>query len=94
MVDFDVISVDVDISSVTEQLEHKYHPAIRVLIRADRSSRWIQVNLDKFYIVNGVLKFYGILSRTVYLNHRTFYGESEVSGWFTPEHKDGGFTIF
>lgn len=93
MVEFDVRSVDVDISSVTEELEHKYHPAIRVLIRTDRSSRWVQLNLDKFYIVNNVLTFNGILSHTMYLNQQTFYGETEVIGWFAPEHKDGGLTI-
>ena len=93
MVEFDVRSVDVDISGVTEELEHKYHPAIRVLIRTNRSSRWIQLNLDKFYIVNNVLKFNGILSHTMYLNQQTFYAETEVIGWFAPEHKDGGLTI-
>ena len=93
MVEFDVKSVDVDIASVAEELEHKYHPAIRVLIRPDRSSRWVQLNLDKFYIVNNVLKFNGILSHTMYLNQQTFYAETEVIGWFAPEHKDGGLTI-
>lgn len=93
MVEFDVKSVDVDIASVAEELEQKHHPAIRVLIRTDRSSRWVQLNLDKFYIINNVLKFNGILSRTMYLDHQTFYSETEVIGWFAPEHKDGGLTI-
>lgn len=93
MVEFDVMSVNADIQSVAEELEHKHHPAIRVLIRTDRSSRWVQLNLDKFYIVNNVLKFNGILSHTMYLNQQTFYAETEVIGWFAPEHKDGGLTI-
>lgn len=94
MVEFDVRSVDVDISSVTEELEHKYHPAIRVLIRTNRSSRWVQLNLDKFYIVNNCYKFNGILSHTMYMNSRTFYQESDVIGWYSLDHKVGAITIF
>lgn len=94
MVDFEVVIVDVDIPSTMEQLEHRLHPAMRVLIKTDRSPRWVQINLDKFLVVNGVWQFYGILSHTMYLNHKTFHQESEVDGWYSPDNKLGYFTIF
>ena len=94
MVDFEVVTVDVDILSTLDQLEHRLHPAMRVLIKTDHSQRWLQINLDKFQIVNGVWKFYGILSHTVYINHKTFHQESEVDGWYSTDNKVGWFTIF
>lgn len=93
MVNFDIIMVDVDVSSIREQLAGHLHPAVRVLVRLDRSARWIQVNLDSSKVENRCWKFSGILSHTVYLNQTTFYQESEIKGRFAFSHGFGTLTI-
>ena len=94
MVAFDIVTVDVDVDSTKEQLEKHLHPAIRVLIKTERSKRWIQVNLDEFSVVNACWKFNGILSHTIYVNQTTFHQESDIHGWFSLEHQLGGLTLF
>ena len=94
MVEFDVATLALDEESVLEQLAKKWHPAIRVLIKANNATRWIQLNLDKYEKVNGCTKFNGILSRTFYFKGTTYYQESEVIGWYVPDRKLGGLTIF
>ena len=93
MVNFDIIMVDVDVSSIREQLAGHLHPAVRLLIKLNRSDRWIQVNLDTSRIENRCWEFSGILSRTVYLNHTTFYQESEIKGRYAFSHGFGTLTI-
>lgn len=93
MVNFDIIMVDVDVSSIREQLAGHLHPAVRLLVRLDRSARWIQVNLDTSRIENRCWEFSGILSHTVYLNQTTFYQESEIKGRFAFSHGFGTLTI-
>ena len=94
MVDFDIATIKVDVDETIELLEKNLHPAIRVLVKTNRSERWVQLNLDKFYIVNNCYKFNGILSHTMYMNSRTFYQESDVIGWYSLDHKVGAITIF
>ena len=94
MVEFDIVAYDLDEASIREQLARKLHPSIRVQIKMNRATRWIQANLDSFQIVNGCIKFNGILSRTFYFNYTTFYQESELIGWYSLDHRLGGLTIF
>ena len=94
MVAFDIVTVNVDADSTKEQLERNLHPAIRVLIRTERSTRWIQVNLDEFRIVNACWVFNGILSHTIYANQTTFHQESDIHGWYSLENQIGALTIF
>jgi hypothetical protein len=94
MVDFDIATIKVDVKETTELLEKGLHPAIRVLVRANRKDRWVQINLDKFYIVNNCYKFNGILSHTMYLNGKTFYQEADITGWYALTPKVGAITIF
>ena len=94
MVEFDIVTVDIDAKSTHDQLDRKLHPAIRVLIKLNRTTRWVQLNLDKLKEVNNCYDFNGILSRTMYLDGKTFYQESDVHGWYSIDHKVGGLTIF
>jgi hypothetical protein len=94
MVDFDIATIKVDVDETIGLLEKNLHPAIRVLVKTNRNDRWVQLNLDKFYIVNNCYKFNGILSHTMYMNSRTFYQESDVIGWYSLDHKVGAITIF
>lgn len=94
MVEFDVVLVRVDPKSTKEQLERKLHPAIRVLIKQNKKVRWIQVNLDKFKVVNNCYDFSGILSHTIYIGGRTIHQESDLHGWYSLDHQLGGLTIF
>lgn len=93
MVAFEIINIDVDVKSIREQLAGHVHPAVRVLLRLDRSARWIQINLDSSKVENRCWQFSGILSHTVYLNQTTYYQESEVRGRFAFSHGFGSLTI-
>lgn len=92
MVNFDIITVEAD-SDFKEQLARHLHPAVRLLIKLNRSDRWVQVNLDTSRIENRCWEFSGILSRTVYLNQTTFHQESEVKGRYAFSHGFGTLTI-
>ena len=92
MVNFDIITVEAD-SDFKEQLARHLHPAVRLLIKLNRSDRWIQVNLDTSRIENRCWEFSGILSHTVYLNQTTFYQESEIKGRYAFSHGFGTLTI-
>ena len=92
MVNFDIITVEAD-SDFKEQLARHFHPAVRLLIKLNRSDRWIQVNLDTSRIENRCWEFSGILSHTVYLNQTTFYQESEIKGRYAFSHGFGTLTI-
>lgn len=94
MVEFDVVLVDVDAKSTHDQLDRNLHPAVRILIKLSRTTRWIQLNLDEFREVNNCYNFNGILSHTVYLDGKTFHQESDVHAWYSLDHKVGGLTIF
>lgn len=94
MVDFDIATIKVDVKETTELLEKGLHPAIRVLVKTSRTERWVQINLDKFYVVNNCYKFNGILSHTMYLNGKTFYQEADIIGWYALTPKVGAITIF
>ena len=92
MVNFDIITIEAD-SDFKEQLARHLHPAVRLLIKLNRSTRWIQVNLDTSKVENRCWKFSGILSHTVYLNQATFYQESEIKGTYAFSHGFGTLTI-
>lgn len=92
MVNFDIITAEAD-SDFKEQLDRHFHPAVRLLIKLNRSDRWIRVNLDTSRIENRCWEFSGILSRTVYLNQTTFHQESEVRGTYDFSHGRGTLTI-
>ena len=92
MVNFDIITVEAD-SDFKEQLARHLHPAVRLLIKLDRSDRWIQVNLDTSRIENRCWEFSGILSHTMYLNNTTYHQETEVRGRYAFSHKRGTLTI-
>lgn len=92
MVNFDIITVEAD-PDIREQLARHLHPAVRLLIRLNRSTRWVQVNLDSSKVENRCWKFSGILSHTMYLNDTTYYQETEIRGRYAFSHKRGTLTI-
>ena len=93
MVEFDIVTVDIDAKSTYDQLERKLHSAIKVLIKLNNATRWVQINLDSLSEANGCYKFNGILSHTMYLGDRTFHQESEVKGRYAFSHGFGTLTI-
>lgn len=94
MVEFDLIALDMNEASAKEQLAKKWHPAIRVQIKTNNATRWIKLNLDSLERVNGCIKFNGILSQTFYSQGTTLHQESDIHGWYVPDRKLGGLTIF
>lgn len=93
MVNFDIVMVEISSKTINEELARHLHPAVRVLVRLNRSTRWLQLNLDESHMANRCWKFSGILSHTVYLNERTYYQESEVRGVYAFSHGFGTLTI-